>query len=532
MSAPDTPDDNETTGAEPTVNRIDETAGAQTDGIDETTGAEIDEIDEFAEFAALEVALAGALTHRVSTLAPAREPASQSWTRLDDARHNAKVHYLRHSIIPMLVAAAAVFVFVVIGMAMRPSGDVTTNDPGGDPSTTVGTTPVETPDPGEDPVIETGTTQPAAEPAAEPAADAIRSADLANAAYPTALCLIDAEPHPSGETQFHNGAAGVLRSKNPDMSAVGFGMELGKAPEGVTYGDLTDDGVEEAAVIVNCIRWGSDMSSAEVAIMGLRDGRPQAIATITASGIVHTVKKPVVTDDRSAPTLVDSEPIGYGMATSVQITNGQLTVGWNDSAMGSAAYKTTGRYRITGDKAVLIGDSGPVLRDGQNFLDLEMSKYAIRTVDLRSMTLNLSAVPVCQAFFGGAPMTDVKLVGGTASLPDQQGTISIEDIRFGYVTQRYQSEQAIILARCTHGDTSIAVATVAELDQGRPRLITWVPDPDIAATSPITKGASVTAAFAYDGDLVITLTNMVAPGQTVSYELVWGGTSYTRFFQV
>jgi hypothetical protein len=191
--------------------------------------------------------------------------------------------------------------------------------------------------------------------AVAPPVPSIRTADLANATYPTAACAAYCLP---GDTfTLVDGRAG----SPPDLTTLPQpwptdtrGVELGA----VAYGDLTGDGAEDAAVVLTCYLANSDALTRGVAVVTMTPTGPATIAMLPRSQ-VPALGVFVVHDEHGTPIGLEERELQYDLAEQIQITDGLLVVHWFQTSLGGDAlgdgYDVTARYRIGPEGAVLAG---------------------------------------------------------------------------------------------------------------------------------------------------------------------------------
>ena len=378
-------------------------------------------------------------------------PTGRSWTR--------------HRVVWVVVAAC--FVLVLAAALVIPSRRT---DEGAGPGGTAAlpsTTELTVPTTGAVPSTTTGLK----------ATVSIRSVDLANATYPTTACPVDYRL-PGDTFTLVNGMAGSrpdqMGEPRPDLMR---GVDL----QGVTYGDVTGDGIEEAMVRLRCYIPNSDGISTGVVVMGMNGDQLVTVAVLPDS-MVPAVGTRVVVDDDRTPVRLEPRALDIEGAAEVRVVNGQLVVRWTQVAFGGDAfgsgYDVTVVYRIDGHGASVVGQPTRTVIPSDPTPE-RLAAYAIRTTDLRSLTLPLaaegrsSADRVCPAVFDPVgPVRDATLHDGTAVVAAADGhlldaTVTIDDTRYAF-TDPDPYEDALLTVRCTAGDQSATTTVVVRWVDGAP----------------------------------------------------------------
>lgn len=179
-------------------------------------------------------------------------------------------------------------------------------------------------------------------PAPPPAAASIRAIDPGAATYPTSVCP-DAFRPPGEALALVDGRFGAEWGRERASGGPAIGVRY----DSVSYGDLTGDGQDEAAVTLTCFLAQSDGFQSVVAVLGMWEGELVTLASLQRSGTTSTD--------------ADGHPLGEAV-TSVVISGEQLIVGWCRSApLGQPEVPdrdVTVGYRLDGD--VLRVESAPV----------------------------------------------------------------------------------------------------------------------------------------------------------------------------
>ena len=155
--------------------------------------------------------------------------------------------------------------------------------------------------------------------------EAIRSVDLRNLTYPSAVCPDGVDP-PEPTFTLTDGKAEQRRSAGPDGFVQVWGMEL---VGDTVYGDVTGDGSFEAVVMLSCYLSGTDGGKAVAVVVGLAADAPTVIGSLEVSGTA----KPETTG------MSEGEPrtyTPYERILEVNAVDGHLVVRWHqtEGAMG------------------------------------------------------------------------------------------------------------------------------------------------------------------------------------------------------
>jgi hypothetical protein len=305
----------------------------------------------------------------------------------------------------------------------------------------------------------------------------VRSFDLANATYPSTACPVEYRL-PGDSFTLVNGMAGSL----PDqMGAPRPDLMRGVDLQGVTYGDVTGDGIEEAMVRLRCYIPNSDGLSTGVVVMGVNGDQLVTVAVLPDSMVPAVGTKVVVDDDRT-PVRLEQRALELEGAAEVRVVNGQLVVRWQQVAFGGDAfgsgYDVTVIYRIDGHGATVVGQPARTVIVSEPNRE-RLAAYAIRTADLRSLTLPLAAEGrsasdrVCPAVFDPVgPVRDATLHDGAAAVVTADGraidaSVRIEDVRYAF-TDPDPYEDALVTVQCTAGDQGGQATVVVRWVDGAP----------------------------------------------------------------
>jgi len=269
----------------------------------------------------------------------------------------------------------------------------------------------------------------------------------------------------------------------------------------VLYGDVTGDGVDEAIVQIMCAPEGTDGVKDDAVIVSSVNGVPTVIGSLSVSG---TATPGLLHRADGAPV----NEIPWEQIDSMQAVDGQLRVRWlqTESPMGyqnTSTRKVTVTYLWDGSTFVPVGQSDvevlpPRVDPTPTTTPTPTSTpptdpppppttappldQAIRSADLRNVVVPLahegrtSWQAVCYWRFGDLPVTDTRLVNGSAVIRDGSGnpldaSISMPgEVQYAEVTGDIV-EDAVVRMRCTKADVTVDTFAVFALRNGSIQMI-------------------------------------------------------------
>jgi hypothetical protein len=365
------------------------------------------------------------------------------------------------------MAAAVALVLFVSALVLRGPNGSNEVESGGDGSTS--TTRNDTTTSGAN---RTGTTTPPAIGTALPVADDIRKVDLSNFTYPSGLCRFDVD-QPSftlvnGHAEPINAATG-----QHDLIFLMVGTPM--------YGDVTGDGADDALVQVTCGHYVGEGEASTLVLVSNVDGTPTVLTWLKASGTAR---------ERSwASNYGPQTYLPYESIVDAHITAGALVVRWNQSVgvldvpdyeqrNMTVTYRWDGTaFNPAGETDVEVILPKPLPTTSTTAPPEPVMDQMIRSVDIGNVTLPLahdgrnSWQAVCYWRFGDLPVTDTRLVDGSAVILDAAGNpldASVKlsgEVHYAEVTGDLV-EDAVVRIGCTKGGLTIDTYAVFALRNG------------------------------------------------------------------
>jgi len=424
------------------------------------------------------------------------EPSADAWNLIDARRGTIPVGRGRVLGLSMLAAAAAIVVILgVVVVSRSDDTSLVTGDPAGSSTTATTATPAtstttSTP-PTSDPEVAPGTTE----------APAAIAPDIANATLPSSLCASDARP-PTPEFTMVGGAWGAGWGNEDFDVTKPIGVRLASSRQ---Y-DFTGDGVDDTLIWLDCFISHSSYLASTIAVIDQVEGKAVVIASRQGSGTNPMGEFTSVVDDVSRP-ITEQRPLEERVL-EVTHRDDDIVVTWHQFVMGgddaAESYRAVVTYRLNGDRLDVVGAPVRTATPRPSGVLSPKERFAIRTVDLRSVTVPLALGErdpsqfVCHDFFGAPPeeVVDAKLVNGTANVTNTAGqplldpatglprgaTVTIDQIFYGVFAGTsdfdYESpEQAMVVIRCGTDVEAYRVPVVFHLVNGQPQVLEVISNP-------------------------------------------------------